>query len=126
MLAVALAVALHCGDLCRAEAVVHYADLLARAGYGRLPVEHAGFLIREDDGTITFAPWPRGSFQRATYRGAIPRGTIAVVHTHPRGQPNASPHDVDEARRLRLPMVVVTPRAVTIARPDGTSQRLPW
>jgi len=125
MLALLLATAISCGDLCRPEAAAHYARLLAESGYGRLPVEHGGFLIRESDGTLTFAPWPRGSFQRASFHGAIPRGTIAVVHTHPRNLPRPSPHDVAEAMRLGMQIVVVTPGAVIVARADGTVERLP-
>ena len=119
MLALLLATVVSCGDLCRAEAVAHYAELLAVGGYGRLPVEQAGFLIRERDGTLTFAPWGRGAFQRATFAGGIPRGTIAVVHTHPRRLPRPSRGDLDQAKRLGIPLVVVTPGAITAARPDG-------
>ena len=119
MLAILLATLVSCGDLCHAEAVAHYADLLAAGGYGRLPVEQAGFLIRERDGTLTFAPWQRGEFQRARFDGSIPRGTIAVVHTHPRRLPRPSRGDLDQARRLGIPLLVVTPDAVIAARPDG-------
>src|SRR6185503_4445452 len=124
MLFLMLAATLACGDLCRAEAAAFYADLLARSGYGRLPVEQGGFLIRESDGSLTFASWPRGSFQRAFYRGKIPRGAVAVVHTHPRNLPDPSVHDGEEARRVGLPVVVVTPRAITAAWPDGRLQSL--
>jgi len=124
MLALLLAAALSCGDLCRAEAVAHYAELLAVGGYGRLPVEHAGFLIRERDGTLTFAPWQRGEFQRARFEGAIPRGTIALVHTHPRRLPQPSRGDLDQAKRLGIPLIVVTPGAVIAARADGSVDTL--
>lgn len=124
MLALLLATLVSCGDLCRAEAVVHYADLLAAGGYGRLPVEQAGFLVRERDGTLTFAPWQRGEFQRARFAGAIPRGTIAVVHTHPRRLSRPSRGDLDQARHLGIPLLVVTPDAVTAARPDGSVDAL--
>src|SRR5688572_8963412 len=124
MLALLLAAMLSCGDLCRAEAVAHYAELLAEGGYGRLPVERAGFLIRERDGTLTFAPWGRGDYRRATFEGSIPRGTIAIVHTHPRALPRPSARDLDEAKRLGIPLLVVTPGAITAARPDGSIDAL--
>ena len=119
MLALVLAATLACGDLCTAEAASHYADLLARGGYGRLPVEYGGFLVRGSDDALTFIPWPRGGFQRAGFQGVIPAGALAIVHTHPRELPDPSAHDAKEARRLGLPVVVVTPRAVTVAWPDG-------
>jgi proteasome lid subunit RPN8/RPN11 len=109
--------------LTRPDAVAHYADLLARGGHGRLPVEHAGFLI-EAEGTISFQPWTRGDFHRATFHGAVPSGTIAVVHTHPRALRAPSAHDAEEARRLGVPVVVVTPDAVSVVHPDASVERI--
>ena len=124
MLFFVLAAALTCGNLCHPHSIAYYSDLLAEGGSGRLPIERGGFLSREPDGTLTFAPWPRGEHQRATFRGTIPRGTIAVVHTHPRHLQDPSGRDVTEAKRLRLPVVVVTPRAISVARPDGSIGQL--
>jgi hypothetical protein len=95
--------------------------LLEAAGYGRMPFERGAFLIREDDGTLTMAMWPHAGFARAEWRGGIPRGTIAVVHTHPIGMSaRPSAHDVAQAKRLALPVLVVTPSRVTAAYPDGS------
>ena len=125
MLAFLLAAALGCGDLCSAEAAGHYAALLEEGGFGRLPHERAAFLIRESGGAITLAPWEASAgFQRASHRGAIPAGTIAVVHTHPAGSPLPSAGDRDEARRIGIPVVVVTPGAVIAALPDGSVRTL--
>jgi len=114
-----------CGDLCRGEAVAHYARLFADAGYGRLPNERAGFLIRETGGTLTFAPWHHSDFASARYRGAVPANVIAVVHTHPSSaSPWPSAHDARVARTLALPVIVVAKHAVTIATPDGATREL--
>lgn len=119
--AMLLAVLLSCGDLCRPEAGMFYGQLLEAAGYGRLPFERGAFLIREDDGTLTMAMWPHAGFARAEWRGGIPRGTIAVVHTHPNDKPaHPSAGDVAQAKRIALPVLVVTPSRVTAAYPDGT------
>jgi len=127
MLAIAFAVLLSigCGDLCRAEALDHYARLFAEAGYGRLPREKAGFLLRERDGTLTFAPWSISNFARASYDGAIPANAIALVHTHPSSMsPLPSSGDVSEARRLRLPVLVVAREGITAARADGSIETI--
>jgi hypothetical protein len=120
-----LAAVLGCGDLCGAEAAGHYAALLEEGGYGRLSHERAAFLIREDGGSLTLAPWGASAgFQRASHSGAIPRGAIAVVHTHPLGAPRPSAGDHREAKRIALPVVVITPSAVIGAMPDGTARTI--
>lgn len=106
-------------ELSRPEAAAWYSVLLAEGGYGRLPRERAAFLIREADGTLTLEPWQDGGHRRATFRGHIPDGTLAVLHTHPKGEDRPSPRDRQEARRLRMPVVVITPEAVIAAMPDG-------
>ena len=114
-----------CGDLCGDEAVLHYARLYASAGYGRLPHERAGFLIRERDGTLTFAPWKVSDFASAQYRGSIPANTIAVVHTHPATASSwPSARDANVARRLALPVIVVARDAITMATSDGANREL--
>jgi hypothetical protein len=121
MLGLVLAVALstQCTDLCSPAAVLYYADLLQHAGYGQLPVEHAAFLIRESDGSLTTEPWRDSGHRRVRFRGAIPPNTIAVVHTHPKDAPLPSVHDRIEARKIDLPVLVVTPAGVAAAFPDG-------
>lgn len=125
MLAFLLAATLGCGDLCGAEATGHYAALLEAGGFGRLPHERAAFLIRESGGAITLGAWEGSAgFQRASHRGGIPPGTIAVIHTHPAGAPGPSAGDREEARRIGMPVVVVTPDGVIAALPDGSVRTL--
>ncbi len=107
-------------DLSRPEATAWYSILLAEGGYGRLPRERAAFLIRESDGTLTLQPWQDSGHRHATFRGRIPDRTLAVLHTHPKGEERPSQHDRHEARRLRMPVVVITPEAVIAAMPDGS------
>lgn len=101
------------------QAVSWYAFLLEEGGYGRLEREKAAFLIAEDGGTLTLEPWPSGAHRRASFRGRIPDRAIAVLHTHPRGEPRPSANDRAQARRLGMPVVVITPEAVVAAMPDG-------
>ena len=102
------------------QAHLWYDALLAESGYGRLSQERAAFLIREDDGTLTLEPWARGGFRHASWRGAIPQRTIAILHTHPAGEEQPSARDRKEAQRLGMPVIVITPEAVMAAMPDGT------
>jgi hypothetical protein len=111
--------ALLLGDLTRPQATFWYASLLEESGYGRLPYERAAFLIRESDGTLTIAPWPRGGYRHASFRGLVPTGTIAILHTHPRGDERPSSQDRAAARRLGLPVVTITSEGVIAAMPDG-------
>lgn len=120
MLALLLAASL---DLASPQALQWYEQLLAEGGYGRLDRERAAFLIRERDGTLTLAPWPHGDFRCAKFRGAIPERTIAVLHTHPARLPQPSARDRAEARRLGLPVVVITPSGAIAAMADGTVWR---
>jgi hypothetical protein len=106
-------------DLTRPQAAFWYASLLEESGYGYLPRERAAFLIRETDGTLTLEPWPPGGRRHASFRGRVPVGTIAILHTHPRGEEWPSAQDREEARRLRMPVVVITAERVVAAMPDG-------
>jgi hypothetical protein len=106
-------------DLTRPQATYWYASLLAESGYGRLPRERAAFLIRETDGTLTLEPWAPGGRRHASFRGQVPIGTIAILHTHPHGEERPSTQDFAEAKRLRMPVVVITAGRVVAAMPDG-------
>ena len=128
MLALLLAAALDLAsppahDLASPQAHFWFAELLADGGYGRLGRERAAFLIREDDGTLTLEPWPGGGFRHATFRGAVPPRTIAILHTHPANAPQPSAHDVAEAKRLGIAIVVITPESV-IATTAGRTRVL--
>jgi hypothetical protein len=120
MLALLLAASL---ELASPQALYWYDQLLAEGGYGRFDRERAAFLIREAGGTLTLAPWPHGSFRHASFRGAIPPRTIAILHTHPANAPQPSAQDRAEAKRLGIPIVVITPKGALIAEP--TAARTP-
>ena len=117
MFALLLAVLL---DLESPQAWIWYEQLLAEGGHGRFQSERAAFLIRETGGTLTLAPWPHSGFRHASYRGAVPARTIAILHTHPANEPRPSAQDRAEATRLGLPVIVITPRSVVAAMPGET------
>ena len=91
--------------------------LAALSGYGFRDEERAAFLILRADDSFECAIWPASfAFRRASWGGRIPDRTIAVIHTHPRGTPDPSPHDYREARRLDIPVIVVAGERISMAR----------
>jgi Prokaryotic homologs of the JAB domain len=110
-----------CALLCTPQANVWYDELLAAGGWGRLETERAAFLIRERNDALSLEPWPGGGYRHATFRGVVPERAIAVVHTHPYGEDEPSRNDRAEAKRLGIPVLVVTPDSVIAAMPDGTT-----
>lgn len=115
---------LSCGPLCSADASALYSGLLARAQFGHGPVEEAAFIIQDSAGRLHAINWERGLSDRVSYVGLRPERCIGVMHTHPFGDDEPSRGDRAEAQRIRLPIVVVTRVAVTVAWPDGTVSTL--
>lgn len=123
-LALATLLSSTCGELCDPEIVRAYARLNAAAAMGRYASEWAGFVVRKPNGRVDVILWPSGEDLKATYKGPMPQGCVAVMHTHPARAPRPSRQDLAEASRIGLPIVVITPEAVTVARPDATAEEL--
>ena len=108
----------------RDDVRVAFDTLLRKAAYGQLGEERAGFLVF-DEGHFRLALWPpTHKFHAEEWQGPIPKGTVAVVHTHPPGQPAPSTHDQIEAQRVGIPILVITPESVVLVNEDGRIQRL--
>ena len=98
-------------------------ELLRAADYGQSTKERAAFLVRDENGGLKLVPWEFGAeSMRATYRGSIPEGTVAIVHTHPNALPYPSRGDKELARRLALPVYVLTRHSVSFT--DGSKTEL--
>jgi proteasome lid subunit RPN8/RPN11 len=127
MLAIVLLLALSadaCGELCHDDAFEQYARLNALASMTRYESERAAFLVRRLDGRLTTVAWHVGEHAEASCTGRIPVGCVAIIHTHPVRSTQPSKHDVTEAQRIGLPIVVITPQSVTVATPQGATVRL--
>ncbi len=75
-------------------------------------VEVAEFIV-DERGTLTGLTWPREEWVRAQrYTGIMPSGTVAIAHTHPENSAEPSYDDISTAKRLQLPVYVVTRRAI--------------
>lgn len=97
-----------------------FADLLREGGYGRWNTERAAFLIREDTGQYRCILWPaeRG-FYRESFHGAMPEGTVAIIHTHPGHLPDASTNDQRTAMRTGVPIFTLTPLNINLTTTKG-------
>jgi hypothetical protein len=107
----------------RPDVIASFDMLLRKSAYGRLGEERAGFLVY-DAGRFRLVMWPpTHKFHAEEWRGAIPAGTVAVVHTHPPNQPMPSEHDRFEAARVGVPIIVLTLRSAAITE-NGVVRRL--
>lgn len=97
----------------------HFWTLLATAGYGWSDREAAAFVVKTEEG-VRLVPWPRSPEpHKARWRGAFPAGTIAIAHTHPNRDTHPSRIDRRTAKRLRLPVYVITHSRITVT--DGAA-----
>ena len=104
-----------------------FRELMRAGGNGRRLYERGGFIRLLPDGKYRTQIWPFApAVREATFKGTIPPGTIAIAHTHPREIPHPSLHDQQVAKRLAIPVLVLTPRFITIAEPDGTIRRMKY
>lgn len=101
----------------------YFADLLKKGRFGRLPREEAAFLIKRSNGDYRCSMWPSShDYHQTKFVGAIPNGTVAIVHTHPIQYPQGSPHDQRTAKRLGVPIFVLTPRNIYVVTVEGENQ----
>ncbi len=107
--ALLLTLAMQIHSRCNSDFFQNSWALLKNARWGASRFEQAAFAVRERDGRIDFVRWP-GSPEdfRAEYKGSIPPNAFAVVHTHPNGHPDPSGDDDAVARRLGIPVYIVT------------------
>jgi len=94
-------------------------SLLGKARFGFAREEQAAFVVRGDDGRFSLVEWPsNGLADCAGWQGALPRGAVGIVHTHPNWLPMPSRIDVQTASRARMPVYVITRERIT--RTDGS------
>ena len=104
------------------DAFSQYSALLARAQMANPEFEKGAFLILRDDGRLDIVYWQKSERLSTSFRGRVPEHCIATMHTHPITDPLPSPRDRSEGQRIHLPMIVVTPLAVTVAWPNGRTE----
>jgi hypothetical protein len=83
--------------------------------------EVAAFLVRDANGGISSVMWPHSANRRSEhYEGVIPAGTVAIAHTHPwQADQHPSRGDIEQARKIGLPIYVVTQRNLYVVDASG-------
>jgi proteasome lid subunit RPN8/RPN11 len=105
------------GDLAH-DPVVRKAlwQLMEESRYGFSETEEAMFIVRGRDGRFSFVRWTSLHLpHHARWTAAVPRGVVAIAHTHPNWKPNPSAIDVRTATRTNLAVYVVTRTRITKA-----------
>lgn len=94
-------------------------ELFRRAGFGSNNYEFAAFVIRDESGRYSSQPFPPlRQFRQAEARGPTPEGAVAIIHTHPSGMERPSRQDQLEAKRLGIPIYVLTRWAIQKVDPN--------
>jgi hypothetical protein len=102
-----------------------FARLVSDGGYGFRPSERAAFLVLEADQSLACIYWPAThEFKEARWRGPMPQGVVALAHTHPLSSPDASTDDINEARRIGMPIFILTPNLIRVVHADGRVETL--
>ena len=110
----------------------------ARSGFRYNQYETAAFVSVAADGQYRCTMWPfQPLWHGQQFRGTVPEGTIAIVHTHPKGFDRPSGQDVAESKRTGYTFYVIsfwciyridpsTGRIVAVIRNDiWTRERTP-
>jgi len=84
-------------------------------------MEAAAFIVRRPDGSYTSVLWPAktAAIRGARFVGAIPAGTVAIAHTHPFTAELPSRGDINQAKRIGLPIYVISRWSLYVADPSG-------
>lgn len=99
---------------CQSSVLSGFWRLLAQARFGEAQQERAAFVTRDEDGNYHLVFWPfLRELRRASYFGKFPRNVVAIVHTHPNGEALPSEGDRELARRIGLPIYVLTRTCVS-------------
>lgn len=87
--------------------------LAAKAADARFG-EQGAFVVRSKDGLLYFVAWPPAQEKDLLrWYGRFPEGTVAILHTHEPSLWSASKLDTSVARRMNIPVYVITPRRIT-------------
>ena len=100
-------------------------NLAARGAHQVDQQEVAAFLVRDANGAVSCVMWPHTANRRSEhYEGAVPAGTVAIAHTHPIFAERPSRGDIEQAKKIGLPIYVVTRWNLYVVDATGEVVRL--
>lgn len=100
-----------------------FTDVLQRGARWHDSGESAAFLVADTRGDVQCLAWPAtNEYLRQSFRGDVPRRTIAIIHTHPDNAPRPSKGDIEQALGLHLPLYVLTRTKITAVDPRTGSE----
>ena len=83
--------------------------LMVDARYGFAETEEAMFIVRDRDGRLSFVRWSSLHMpHQARWTARLPRGVVAIAHTHPNWMPEPSRTDIGTAISTKLAVYVIT------------------
>jgi proteasome lid subunit RPN8/RPN11 len=84
-------------------------------------MEAAAFIVQEPTGHFASVDWPAttAGVRTARHEGTIPQDTIALAHTHPFTAPKPSRGDIEQAKKIRLPIYVISRWSLYVVEPSG-------
>jgi len=101
-------------ELLQDPIVLSFCRLLAMKAADARFGEQGAFVVRSSDGLLYFVAWPPAQEKDLLrWYGRFPEGTVAILHTHAPSLWSASKLDMAVARRLNIPVYVITPRRIT-------------
>jgi len=96
--------------------------LWAAADFGYTPRECAAWIVPDESEGVRWVSWPNGHlFLAERWKGSVPAGAVAIVHTHPAMvSPKPSRQDIETARRFGVTVYTVSRSGIWKAVPDGS------
>jgi proteasome lid subunit RPN8/RPN11 len=92
----------------------------------RPSTEAAAFITCSSNGTFDTRRWPiTNYYEKQVFNGALPADVVAIVHTHPPySTARPSPGDIAQAKRLGMPVYVLTRWSIYFADASGNVIRV--
>lgn len=95
-----------------------FATFMKFSGNRTDDIEHAAFLVRDEDGTLSCVQWPYANWERASsYQGVVPEGTVAILRVQSWRSPRPSAADIRQSVTSGLPVYTLTRRQIYAVDP---------
>ena len=111
--------------ICRNLALFY--TLWKEAAFGMNPnrIERSAWIILKPDGSYDSKKWPHSDERnKDIWKGRVPAYAVAIVHTHcVMADERPSFCDLIAAKKLGIPLYVISSRGIWSVDPDGRAQK---